>query len=74
MTPPKPPNQIGAPKDRKKPVRVVGIDLGTTNSTIAEVRWEPGGAAQTGSRACLRFITRGGASQTASTAAGGLCC
>ena len=31
--------------DRKKPVRVVGIDLGTANSTIAEVRWEPGGAA-----------------------------
>jgi len=25
------------------PVRVVGMDLGTTNSTIAEVRWEPGG-------------------------------
>ena len=25
------------------PVRVVGIDLGTTNSTITEVVWEPGG-------------------------------
>ena len=28
-----------------KPVRVVGIDLGTTNSTIAEARWAAGGAA-----------------------------
>jgi molecular chaperone DnaK len=25
-----------------KPVRVVGIDLGTTNSTVAEVTWTPG--------------------------------
>jgi len=27
-------------------IRVAGIDLGTTNSTIAEVRWEPGKAAR----------------------------
>src|SRR3972149_5083448 len=45
MTTPKPPNEIDVLKDRKKPLRVVGIDLGTTNSTIAEVRWEPGRAA-----------------------------
>src|SRR6185503_16824775 len=25
-----------------KPLRVLGIDLGTTNSTVAEVIWEPG--------------------------------
>ena len=24
-----------------KPVRVIGIDLGTTNSTVAEVVWHP---------------------------------
>jgi hypothetical protein len=30
-----------------KPVRVVGIDLGTTNSTIAEARWEPACTAPT---------------------------
>src|SRR3972149_4934272 len=45
MTTPKPPNEIDVLKDRKKPLRVVGIDLGTTNSTIAEVLWEPGEAA-----------------------------
>lgn len=44
MTTGKRPHEIGAPTDRKKPLRVVGIDLGTTNSTIAEVRWEPSGA------------------------------
>src|SRR5438552_4099974 len=26
------------------PTRVIGIDLGTTNSTVAEVFWRPGGA------------------------------
>ena len=45
MTAPKPPREAGSVTDRTKPIRVVGIDLGTTNSTIAEVRWEPGGAA-----------------------------
>ncbi len=25
----------------REPVRAIGIDLGTTNSTIAEVLWEP---------------------------------
>lgn len=25
-----------------KPIRVLGIDLGTTNSTIAEIKWSPG--------------------------------
>ena len=25
-----------------KPVRVLGIDLGTTNSTVAKVTWTPG--------------------------------
>jgi molecular chaperone DnaK len=25
-----------------EPLRVLGIDLGTTNSTVAEIRWEPG--------------------------------
>lgn len=27
-----------------QPVRVIGIDLGTTNSTIAEILWTPGDA------------------------------
>ena len=36
---------IGRSDATPKPIRVVGIDLGTTNSTIAEARWEPGGAA-----------------------------
>lgn len=26
------------------PLRVLGIDLGTTNFTIAEIRWDPGDA------------------------------
>src|SRR5687768_16398732 len=25
----------------KQPVRVLGIDLGTTNSTVAEILWQP---------------------------------
>src|SRR5436853_6495328 len=25
----------------QKPIRVLGIDLGTTNSTVAELRWTP---------------------------------
>ena len=25
----------------QKPIRVLGIDLGTTNSTVAELRWDP---------------------------------
>jgi molecular chaperone DnaK len=37
-------NEPAGPAERDTPLRVVGIDLGTTNSTIAEVRWEPGGA------------------------------
>ena len=45
MTAPKPPRENGSSTEGTKPLRVVGIDLGTTNSTIAEVRWEPGGAA-----------------------------
>lgn len=28
----------------KRPLRVIGIDLGTTNSTIAEILWTPGDA------------------------------
>jgi molecular chaperone DnaK len=36
----------------KKPVRVLGIDLGTTNSTVAEVVWEPGADAPVRAR-CL---------------------
>jgi len=39
-------HEIGAQADPKTPLRVVGIGLGTTNSTIAEVRWEPGGAVE----------------------------
>ncbi len=34
------------------PVRFIGIDLGTTNSTIAEIIWEPGGALPVAAR-CL---------------------
>jgi molecular chaperone DnaK (HSP70) len=33
-------------KTALRTIRVLGIDLGTTNSTIAEVRWESGGAAR----------------------------
>jgi hypothetical protein len=50
MTRPKQPHGIGSRTDRKKPLRVVSIDPGTTNSTIAEVRWEPGGAVTRQSR------------------------
>ena len=32
------------PRTPKRPLRVVGIDLGTTNSTIAEILWTPGDA------------------------------
>jgi hypothetical protein len=39
-------HEIGTRTDREKPLRVVSIDPGTTNSTIAEVRWEPGGAVE----------------------------
>jgi len=46
MTRPKQPHGIGTRTDRAKPLRVVGIDLGTTKSTIAEMRWEPGGAVE----------------------------
>ncbi len=31
----------GSPATQKGPVRAVGIDLGTTNSTLAEVVWDP---------------------------------
>jgi len=34
-------SQIGTPAFVDRPVRVVGIDLGTTNSTITEVVWDP---------------------------------
>lgn len=37
-------HEIGTRTDREKPLRVVGIDPGTTNSTISEVRWEAGAA------------------------------
>ena len=43
MTPPKRKARPTEGIDRDTPLRVVGIDLGTTNSTIADVRWEPGG-------------------------------
>jgi molecular chaperone DnaK len=32
------------PSTPTEPLRVLGIDLGTTNSTVAEIRWEPGDA------------------------------
>lgn len=35
-----------------KPLRVLGIDLGTTNSTVAEIIWEPGSPASVRAR-CL---------------------
>ncbi len=44
MTPPKRGSEPAGPAEREAPLRVVGIDLGTTNSTIAEVRWELGGS------------------------------
>jgi molecular chaperone DnaK (HSP70) len=34
------PKQV--PLEHDRPIRVVGIDLGTTNSTVAELLWEPG--------------------------------
>ncbi len=43
MTRPKPTKPTAEMVERDAPLRVVGIDLGTTNSTIAEVHWEPGG-------------------------------
>ncbi|MEW6447218.1 MAG: Hsp70 family protein [Bacillota bacterium] len=36
----------------KKPVRVLGIDLGTTNSAVAEIVWEPGSSLPPAAR-CL---------------------
>lgn len=45
MTPPKRAKQSETPAERETPLRVVGIDLGTTNSTIAEARWGSSGAA-----------------------------
>lgn len=32
---------MGAPLRRDRTIRVWGIDLGTTNSTVTEVRWDP---------------------------------
>jgi molecular chaperone DnaK len=46
MTPPRRTAKPESSTGRDTPLRVVGIDLGTTNSTIAEVRWEPGGSMQ----------------------------
>jgi molecular chaperone DnaK (HSP70) len=34
-------NSSGAKYHSTEPVRVVGIDLGTTNSTVAEIWWDP---------------------------------
>jgi len=45
MTPQKRAKSAEGSAERETPLRVVGIDLGTTNSTIAEARWGPGGAA-----------------------------
>ena len=28
-------------KQPGRPIRVLGIDLGTTNSTVSEIRWDP---------------------------------
>jgi molecular chaperone DnaK (HSP70) len=44
MTAAKRAKETDSSAERETPLRVVGIDLGTTNSTIAEARWEPGGA------------------------------
>jgi molecular chaperone DnaK len=44
MTPPRRTARPSEDIERDTPLRVLGIDLGTTNSTVAEVRWEPGGA------------------------------
>src|SRR5262245_54795364 len=30
-----------APTDGRRPIRVLGIDLGTTNSTATEIEWDP---------------------------------
>jgi molecular chaperone DnaK len=43
MTPPRRTAKPETSSERDTPLRVIGIDLGTTNSTIAEVRWEPDG-------------------------------
>jgi molecular chaperone DnaK (HSP70) len=45
MTAPKRAKETDSLAERETPLRVVGIDPGTTNSTIAEVRWESSGAA-----------------------------
>ncbi|MCK9556732.1 MAG: hypothetical protein PHO85_00200 [Candidatus Cloacimonetes bacterium] len=30
-----------------KPLRVLGIDLGTTNSAMTEIKWQPGSPPET---------------------------
>jgi molecular chaperone DnaK len=42
------------PVKRERPLRAIGIDLGTTNSTVAEVFWEPGASAPVRAR-CLEI-------------------
>lgn len=35
------------PTGCKKPIRVLGIDLGTTNSVLTEIKWQPGSTPET---------------------------
>jgi len=35
--------EMGELKLPAKPIRFLGIDLGTTNSTVAEIAWNPEG-------------------------------
>jgi molecular chaperone DnaK (HSP70) len=46
MMAPKRAKETGSSAERETPLRVIGIDLGTTNSTIAEARWKPAGAVE----------------------------
>jgi molecular chaperone DnaK len=44
-----------APRPKLKAFRVLGIDLGTTNSAIAELRWSPARPDQVDMAACLEI-------------------
>ena len=35
------------PAKYDKPLRVLGIDLGTTNSVMTEINWQPGSTPET---------------------------
>jgi molecular chaperone DnaK (HSP70) len=40
-------SNVVLPVKCEKPLRVLGIDLGTTNSVMTEVKWQPGSTPET---------------------------